>query len=106
MCYQLKNQLGNTEAVIDDSCGISKFYAIADVLSKALKVNFLNQVDDADSLNWDFSYKKQIRSSIPLCSNIRIDIGSELELRQVPCFRKILLRIRIESPIHTNRNIL
>ncbi len=60
MCYQLKNQLGNTEAVIDDSCGISKFYAIADVLSKALKVNFLNQVDDADTLNWDFSYKKQI----------------------------------------------
>jgi hypothetical protein len=29
MCYQLKTNNGATEAVIDDNCGISKFYAIA-----------------------------------------------------------------------------
>ena len=33
MCYHLKTPHGNTEAVIDDNCGISKFYAIADTLS-------------------------------------------------------------------------
>ncbi len=60
MCYHLKTPHGNTEAVIDDNCGISKFYAIADTLSAKLKVNFLNQVDDAESLDWDFCYKNQL----------------------------------------------
>ena len=26
MCYHLKTRYGGTEAVIDDNCGISKFY--------------------------------------------------------------------------------
>jgi hypothetical protein len=60
MCYHLKTRHGNTEAVIDDNCGISKFYAIADTLSTELKVDFLNQVDDTDSLDWDFKYKNQV----------------------------------------------
>ena len=60
MCYHLKTQSGNTEAVIDDNCGISKFYAIAETLSSELKVSFLNQVDDADTLDWDFCYKNQM----------------------------------------------
>jgi hypothetical protein len=57
MCYHLTTKHGNTEAVIDDNCGISKFYAIADTLTANLKVNFLNQVDDAETLDWDFKYK-------------------------------------------------
>jgi hypothetical protein len=57
MCYHLTTQNGNTEAVIDDNCGISKFYAIADTLSADLQVSFLNQVDDAETLDWDFKYK-------------------------------------------------
>ena len=60
MCYHLKTQNGSTEAVIDDNCGISKFYAIADTLTADLQVNFLNQVDDADTLDWDFHYKNQL----------------------------------------------
>ncbi len=60
MCYHLKTKNGNTEAVIDDNCGISKFYAIAETLSDELNINFLNQVDDADTLNWDFKYKNQL----------------------------------------------
>jgi hypothetical protein len=60
MCYHLKTKYGNTEAVIDDNCGISKFYAIADTLSTELNVNFLNQVDDVDTLDWDFKYKNQL----------------------------------------------
>jgi hypothetical protein len=58
MCYHLKTNSGFTEAVIDDNCGISKFYSIASTLSDELKVKFLNQVDDADSLDWDFKYKR------------------------------------------------
>ena len=60
MCYHLKTPQGNTEAVIDDNCGISKFYAIANTLTTALNVTFLNQVDDAESLDWEFRYKNQL----------------------------------------------
>jgi len=60
MCYHLTTKQGNTEAVIDDNCGISKFYAIADTLAADLQVNFLNQIDDAESLEWDFKYKNQL----------------------------------------------
>ncbi len=59
MCYSLKTTYGGTEAVIDDNCGISKFYAVANALSDHLQIQFLNQVDDADTLDWDFRYKKQ-----------------------------------------------
>ena len=57
MCYQLTTHNGATEAVIDDNCGISKFYAIATTLAEDLQVKFLNQIDDAESLDWDFQYK-------------------------------------------------
>ena len=57
MCYHLKTGNGDTEAVIDDNCGISKFYAIANTLTDELQVRFLNQVDDAETLDWDFEYK-------------------------------------------------
>lgn len=59
MSYQLKTTTGATEAVIDDNCGISKFYAIANTLAEQLQVIFLNQVDDSDTLDWDFKYKGQ-----------------------------------------------
>ncbi len=59
MCYQLTTTHGGTEAVIDDNCGISKFYAIANTLADDLQVKFLNQVDDAESLDWDFQYRGQ-----------------------------------------------
>jgi hypothetical protein len=58
MCYHLKTNNGGTEAVIDDNCGIRKFYDIAATLAKDLKVKFINQVDDSDNLDWDFTYKQ------------------------------------------------
>ena len=57
MSYHLTTKYGGTEAVIDDNCGISKFYLIADALSDQLNVTFLNQVDDEETLDWDFQYK-------------------------------------------------
>jgi len=59
MCYELKTSYGGTEAVIDDNCGISKFYAIANTLADDLQVKFLNQIDDAETLDWDFQYRGQ-----------------------------------------------
>lgn len=59
MCYELKTKFGATEAVIDDNCGITKFYAIANTLAEHLQVQFMNQVDDAETLDWDFKYKEQ-----------------------------------------------
>ena len=59
MSYELRTTTGATEAVIDDNCGISKFYAIANTLAEHLQVVFLNQVDDSDTLDWDFKYKNQ-----------------------------------------------
>ncbi len=59
MCYQLKTTFGGTEAVIDDNCGINKFYAIANTLADQLQVQFMNQIDDSDTLDWDFKYKDQ-----------------------------------------------
>jgi hypothetical protein len=60
MCYHLRTEHGNTEAVIDDNCGISKFYAIADTLSEQLHVKFLNQIDDSENLDWDFRFRNQL----------------------------------------------
>ncbi|MBN8833992.1 MAG: hypothetical protein ABS68_12135 [Niastella sp. SCN 39-18] len=59
MCYELKTQYGGTEAVIDDNCGVNKFYAIAKTLADDLQVTFLNQVDESQDLDWDFMYKQQ-----------------------------------------------
>ncbi len=57
MSYHLTTKYGGKEAVIDDNCGISKFYLIADTLTRQLNVTFLNQIDDAETLDWDFQYK-------------------------------------------------
>jgi hypothetical protein len=57
MLYQLQTLTGNTEAVIDDNCGISKFHAIINTLCSELKVNFINQSDNAESVDWNFKYK-------------------------------------------------
>ncbi|MEO8412508.1 MAG: hypothetical protein ABI472_02570 [Ginsengibacter sp.] len=60
MCYHLKTNFGGTEAVIDDNCGVSKFYSIADILADGLDVKFMNQVDDTETLDWDFRYKNHM----------------------------------------------
>ena len=57
MCYHLKTDFGGTEAVIDDNCGISKFYSIADKLADGLNIKFINQVGDTETLDWHFKYK-------------------------------------------------
>ncbi len=60
MSYHLTTKYGGTEVVIDDNCGISKFYLIADTLAEVLNVTFLNRVDDAEILDWDFKYNSHL----------------------------------------------
>ena|SRR5690606_13449956 len=59
MIYELKTKSGATEAVIDDNCGITKFYAIADALANDLQIDFLSQVDETENLDWDFKFHDQ-----------------------------------------------
>ncbi len=56
MSYELRNNQGTVEAVIDDNCGMKKFYSIANALSTELKVKFTEKQDEFDSVNWNFSY--------------------------------------------------
>ena len=57
MSLTLRTDFGCTEAVIDDDCGLKRFYEVADILSDDLDIQFLSKLDDFDSLVWDFSYK-------------------------------------------------
>ncbi len=57
MSYQLTNSMGTVEAVIDDNCGMKKFYSIANMLAKELRVKFTGKQDNFDSIDWDFKYK-------------------------------------------------
>ncbi len=53
---QFKTEKGWTEAIIDDDCEFSMFYAVADLLSGAFNLTFSNKVGDLDTLYWDFDY--------------------------------------------------
>jgi hypothetical protein len=59
MMYTTRAMLNSNETVIDENCSVSKFYAIAHTLAEQLQVIFLNQVDDSETLEWDFKYKDQ-----------------------------------------------
>jgi hypothetical protein len=57
MSYQLTFASGSIEAVIDDNCGMKKFYSIAEALTKEYKIKFLQKEDNSDTIDWRFSYK-------------------------------------------------
>ena len=57
MSLTLRTDFGCTEAVIDDDCGLKRFYEVADILSEDLDIKFLAKLDDFDSLVWDFNFK-------------------------------------------------
>lgn len=59
MSYQLNSPLGTLEAVIDDNCGMKKFYSIANVMARELKVKFVGKEDESDIVEWHFKYKGQ-----------------------------------------------
>lgn len=57
MSLTLRTDFGCTEAIIDDDCGLKRFYEVANILSDDLDIKFITKMDDFDSLMWDFNYK-------------------------------------------------
>lgn len=57
MSLTLRTDLGCTEAIIDDDCGLKRFYEVANILLDDLKIRFTNKQDDFDTLTWNFTYK-------------------------------------------------
>ncbi len=57
MAITIQTDFGCTQAVIDDDCGLKRFYEVADILSDDLDIKFIAKLDDFDSLVWDFNYK-------------------------------------------------
>jgi hypothetical protein len=60
MSLTLRTDFGCTEAIIDDDCGLKRFYEVANILSDDLEIKFQNKEDDFDTLTWDFHFKGSI----------------------------------------------
>ena len=60
MSLTLRTDFGCTEAIIDDDCGLKRFYEVANILSDDLEIRFTNKEDDFDTLTWDFLYRGHI----------------------------------------------
>lgn len=60
MSFTLRTDFGCTEAIIDDDCGLKRFYEVANILADELKINFTNKEDDIDTLCWCFLYKGHV----------------------------------------------
>jgi Protein of unknown function (DUF3630). len=57
MHLTLRTDFGCTEAIIDDDCGLKRFYEVANILSDQLAIRFTEKQDDFDTLTWNFLYK-------------------------------------------------
>jgi hypothetical protein len=53
----IETNKGWNEAIVDDNCGFDRFYQAAEILEKNFDIKFSDQLDDFDSLYWDFNYK-------------------------------------------------
>jgi hypothetical protein len=53
----IETNKGWNEAIVDDNCGFDRFYKAAEILEKNFDIKFSDQLDDFDSLYWDFNYK-------------------------------------------------
>lgn len=87
MSYQLTNSSGTVEAVIDDNCGMKKFYSIANMLANELRIKFTGKQDDFDTIDWDFKYKGHllklhynIYNGVSICPTNIKDNGAVTEL--------------------------
>ena len=60
MSLTLRTDLGCTEAIIDDDCGLKRFYEVADILADDLDINYLQKQDDFDTVTWDFKYRSHM----------------------------------------------
>ena len=56
MSLTLRTDFGCTEAIIDDDCGLKRFYEVANILSDDLEIKFTNKEDDFDTLSFQKSH--------------------------------------------------
>jgi hypothetical protein len=87
MSYQLTSARGTIEAVIDDNCGLNKFYSIANSLTKDCKVNFLEKNSEQGSVDWIFEYNGHklklhynIYNGVSICTVSKVDNEAVAEL--------------------------
>ena len=66
------NTNGVTQLIVKDNCEFSDFYSFAELLAKTLAIQYLNQVNDFDSLYWIFNYA---HSSLILSYNTYLGIS-------------------------------
>lgn len=82
MSLTLRTDFGCTEAIIDDDCGLKRFYEVANILSDDLEINFTKKEDDFDTLTWNFIYKHHL---LTLHYNIYTGISIyPLKFREAP----------------------
>ena len=60
MSLTLRTDSCCTEAIIDEDCGLKRFYEVANILIDDLRIRFTNKQDDFDTLTWNFSYKGHV----------------------------------------------
>ena len=53
----IERDKGWAEAILDSNCEYAKFYSAADIMQKDLGIKFINQLNDFDSLYWDFDFQ-------------------------------------------------
>ena len=70
MSLTLRTDFGCTEAIIDDDCGLKRFYEVADILSDEMDIRFTQKQDDFETLSWNFIYK-----NLPLTLHYNIYTG-------------------------------
>lgn len=58
MSLTLRSDFGCTEAVIDEDCGLKRFYEVAEILDNDLHITFTKKLDDFDSVIWEFKYRE------------------------------------------------
>ena len=76
MTYKLTPAAFAVEVVIDDNCGMSKFFSIANALERKCKVRFTAKEDNSDTVDWFFVYKGNafrlhynIYNGVSICNN-------------------------------------
>jgi hypothetical protein len=57
MTLTLRTDLGCTEAVIAEYCGVDLFHRMADLLAEELNVRFTKKQDDSETNYWDFKFQ-------------------------------------------------
>ena len=60
MSLTLRTDFGCTEAIIDEDCGLKRFYEVANILMHGFNIEFAQKEDEMDTLDWIFRFKNSL----------------------------------------------